>query len=215
MDHAYHHSYPRIHLQKTQALRRIAFFDFDGTVTTKDTMLELFRYRYGTSGFWWGFAVNSPFLLALKAKIMSRKKAKERILKWFFGGQSLNEFQETCDRFGQEIIPGLIRPKAMEEFRRLRDQGFEIVIVSASAENWLRLWCASQGVVCLATRLQVPDNKVSGEIEGENCHGKEKVLRIRQHFQLESYDEIYAYGDTSGDLPMLDIAHRRFYKPFR
>ena len=178
-------------------------------------MLELFRYRYGTSGFWWGFAVNSPFLLALKAGVLSRKKTKQRILKWFFGGQPLEEFQDTCDRFCTEIVPGLIRPKALEEFRRLREQGFEIVIVSASAENWLRQWCNTQGMTCLATQLQVQDNRITGTITGENCHGKEKVLRIRQHFQLESYDEIYAYGDTSGDLPMLAIAHRCFYKPFR
>lgn len=196
-------------------MRRIAFFDFDGTVTTKDTMLELFRYRYGTARFWWGFAVNSPFLLAMKAKILSRQKVKERILRWFFGGMPMEEFQSVCDRFCADIVPRLIRPKALEEFQRLREQGFEIVIVSASAENWLKHWCNAQGFTCLATRLSVSNNRITGSIEGHNCHGNEKVLRIRQHFPLESDNEIYAYGDTSGDLPMLAIAHRRFYKPFR
>lgn len=196
-------------------MKRIAFFDFDGTITTKDTMLELFRYRYGTAGFWGGFLLNSPFLVALKLKLLSRKKTKERILKWFFGGQPLDTFQETCDRFASAIIPQLIRPKALDEFSRLREKGFEIVIVSASAENWLQQWCATQQVTLLATRLQVKEGRVTGLLNGENCHGKEKVLRIKQHFPIENYEEIYAYGDTAGDLPMLAIAHRSFYKPFR
>jgi phosphatidylglycerophosphatase C len=31
---------------------------------------------------------------------------------------------------------------------------------------------------------------------------------------VEEYDEIYVYGDTKGDLPMLGLATKPFYKPF-
>jgi phosphoserine phosphatase len=70
-------------------------------------------------------------------------------------------------------------------------------------------------VTLLATRLEVSGNRLTGRIEGANCHGEEKVRRIRDAYQLKEYSQVYAYGDTKGDLPMLALADIRFYKPFR
>lgn len=47
-----------------------------------------------------------------------------------------------------------------------------------------------------------------------NCHGIEKVNRIRNAVDLSNYDDIYAYGDSKGDSGMLDLATRRFYRSF-
>ncbi|MBC7849307.1 MAG: HAD-IB family hydrolase [Chitinophagaceae bacterium] len=196
-------------------MRQIAFFDFDGTITTKDTMLEFIKYRKGNLGFLAGFALNSPFLVAYKAGIISNQLAKERILTFFFGKTSSNNFQEHCNQFADEIIPGLIRPKALIEIKKLQDSGVEVVIVSASAEQWISKWCASMGVEMIATRLISRSEKITGRIDGRNCHGEEKVNRIRAAYNLSDYDAIYAYGDTKGDKPMLGLATFAFYKPFR
>ena len=56
---------------------------------------------------------------------------------------------------------------------------------------------------------------LTGKIENQNCHGEEKVNRINAAFDLSQYDEIYCYGDTKGDKPMLRLATFAFYKPFR
>ena len=54
-----------------------------------------------------------------------------------------------------------------------------------------------------------------GRCDGDNCHGQEKVRRIKEAYPLDQYREIYAYGDTGGDRPMLGLATHSFYKPFR
>jgi len=41
------------------------------------------------------------------------------------------------------------------------------------------------------------------------------VRRILAAYDLSQYDEVYAYGDTKGDKPMLGLATIAFYKPFR
>ena len=193
----------------------IAFFDFDGTITTKDTLLEFIKYSKGRFRFYLGFLLNSPWLIAYRVKLISNQAAKERILKWFFRTTPLPVFQQLCDSFATDIIPGLIRPKALQEITLLREKGAAIVIVSASPENWVRPWADPLSITCIATRLQVEDNKLTGKIAQRNCHGKEKVSRIEELYQVADYTTVVAYGDTAGDRPMLQLAHKAFYKPFR
>jgi phosphatidylglycerophosphatase C len=193
----------------------IAFFDFDGTITTKDTLLEFIKYSRGKFHFYTGFALNSPWLIAMKLKLISNQKAKERILSWFFRGSDLTTFQQQCDHFAAVMLPGLVRPKALAEIETLRQRNATIVVVSASPENWIQPWAGSNSIKYIATRLEVKENKLTGKIQDRNCYGEEKVARIREAYQLPDYNAIFAYGDSSGDLPMLKLAQTSFYKPFR
>lgn len=195
--------------------RTIAFFDFDGTITTKDTLLEFIKYCKGKAAFYAGFALYSPWLIAYKLKLLSNQRAKEKMLRHFFGGMPADRFIQYCMDFTREVLPSLIRPKALQEIDKLKAAGAEVVVVSASPEYWLRHWCESVGVHCLATRLIVHDNRITGKIDGNNCYGKEKVARIKSHYNLDTFSSVYCYGDTSGDKPMLALGTIRFYKPFR
>lgn len=195
--------------------KRIAFFDFDGTITTKDTLLEFIRFSRGTARFYAGFLLNSPYLVAYKLKLISNQTAKEKVLRFFFGQMPVNEFEEQCSRFASQVIPQLIRPRALDEIKKLQENDTKVIIVSASPENWVHKWSDTLGVKTIATQLTVQEGKLTGTIAGNNCHGKEKVRRIQQNFNLKEFEEIYAYGDTSGDKPMLAIATYSFMKPFR
>ncbi|MBS1949082.1 MAG: haloacid dehalogenase-like hydrolase [Bacteroidetes bacterium] len=195
--------------------RRIAFFDFDGTITAKDSLLELIKYHKGIFLFCFGFLLNAPFLIAYKLKVIRNSTAKQIVLRFFFHGTPLSSFQLKCDEFSLEKLPLLIRPKALVEIKKLKELNTEIVIVSASAKNWLQQWADETGVKLICTNLEVKDEKLTGRISGENCHGKEKVKRIKALYDLSCYDEIYCYGDSAGDRPMLSLATVSFYKPFR
>ena len=194
--------------------RRIAFFDFDGTITTKDTLLEFVKHSKGAARFYLGFLLTSPWMVAYKLKVISNQKAKEKFLRYFFHNYPIKKFETLCDAFAEEAIPPLIRPKALTEIARLRQAGAEVVIVSASPENWIRPWADKMEVKLLSTRLVIKDDRLTGRIMDRNCHGEEKVRRIKEAYDLADYDEVYAYGDTKGDLPMLKLAKISFYKPF-
>jgi phosphatidylglycerophosphatase C len=192
----------------------IAFFDFDGTITTKDTLLEFIRFTRGSLRFCIGFLWNSPYLVAYKIKLISNQRAKEKILEFFFKNTPAGVFQKQCELFAGRVLPKLIRPKALEQIEELKKAGCVVVIVSASPENWIKNWSDQNQVELIASQLEITDGKLTGKIAGKNCHGPEKVRRIMEKYAMEDYDEIYAYGDTSGDLPMLELATRQFYKPF-
>jgi phosphatidylglycerophosphatase C len=194
---------------------KIAFFDFDGTITTKDTLLEIIKYQKGKSAFYIGFLLNAPFMAALKAKLISNQAAKERMLKYFFKGTELKAFQQGCDSFIDNALPAIIRPGALNEIKKLKAEGFEIAVVSASPENWIKKWSDANGLDLIATRLQVNNNHITGNIEGLNCNAGEKVVRIKAIYNLSKYSEIYCYGDSNGDKAMLALATKAFYRPFR
>jgi HAD superfamily hydrolase (TIGR01490 family) len=195
--------------------KKIAFFDFDGTITKKDTLLEVIKFQKGKMAFYTGFLLNTPWLIAYKLNLIPNDQAKQKILTYFFAGTAESVFQEKCDLFADRKLPALIRPAALTEIEQLRTHGFEMVVISASAGNWIRNWTNRLSLKLIATKLEVKNGLITGGIEGKNCHGEQKVACIREQWNLSEYKEIFIYGDSSGDKPMLALATKSFYKPFR
>jgi phosphatidylglycerophosphatase C len=147
--------------------------------------------------------------------LMPNWKSKQYFLSHFLKDESATVFEKRCMQFSENYLPYLIRPRALEAINQYKKNGATVAVVSASAENWVKPWCDQNGIRCLATKLEVQQNKLTGKILGKNCHGPEKVCRIKEKFNLDQYDEVIAYGDTSGDKEMLALAHKSHYKPFR
>ncbi|HTN05781.1 HAD-IB family hydrolase [Agriterribacter sp.] len=193
----------------------IAFFDFDGTITCKDTLFEIIKYQKGKRALYVGLIKLSPWLIAMKLRIISNAATKEKVLTFFFKDTPLQDFQRKCDEFITRKLPRLIRPDALQEINKHKQNNTTVVIVTASAENWIEGWCGQNHIKCIATKLEIKDGSITGKIDGKNCNGVEKVKRIKTLFQLEEYETIFAYGDTKGDKPMLSLAAFAYYKPFR
>lgn len=192
----------------------VAFFDFDGTITRKDTLFEIIRYQKGAFALYVGMAMLSPLLVMFKLKLISNQQMKEIVLRFFFRGMQLAEFQRLCDEFCKERLPGLLRPKALNAIAWHQAEGHQVYIVTASAENWVEPWSKSLNIPCLGSKLEVRNGTLTGALEGRNCNGDEKVCRIRDAVRLTIFNTIYAYGDSSGDKEMLALADQKHFRPF-
>ncbi len=192
----------------------IAFFDFDGTITIRDTMIELIKFHHGKLRLYTGLAVLSPWILAMKLKLTSHQKAKEKMLSWFFKDIPEAEFSKSCNSFAQKKLPALVRPKALQKIRQHKANGDEIIVVSASATNWIVDWCDKHELKCIATELEIINNRITGKLSGINCNYNEKSIRILKQYNLNDYTTVYCYGDSTGDKAMLKLATKAFYKPF-
>ncbi|HMJ71567.1 MAG TPA: HAD family hydrolase [Cyclobacteriaceae bacterium] len=195
--------------------KRLVLFDFDGTITTSDTMFLFTRDAVGALRFLTGMAFLALPLTLHKLGFISAQKAKEIFLTHFFGGMDQSAFNKLGMTFAETRIAAFVRPAAAEAIRAHKQSGSRIVVVSASAQDWMKPWALSEGLEVLATRLEVVDGKITGKITGCNCNGEEKVNRIREHLTLSDFSQIVAYGDTKGDLPMLALATEKHFKPFR
>jgi len=192
--------------------RPVAFFDFDGTLTTGDTLMPFLKFVVGTPTYYAKLALVSPVLGAYFAKLLRNDIAKQIVLKQYLAGYHIDELFELGRRFSEEVIPTMLRPEGMERLRWHQSQGHECVLVSASMDVYLNAWAKRElfsEVICTALEK---DNGgfVSGEIRGENCHGKEKLRKVLEWQADRSPIETYAYGDTSGDMPMVASANHGY-----
>jgi len=201
--------------QDNKTIKKLALFDFDGTITTKDSFIEFLRFTVGNTRFWLGFALTSPLLAAYFARLYSDHKLKERVLSLFFKNQLESDFLEKATTFSLTKIDGFVKQSARDRIRFHKDQNHDIAVVSASCSQWLKPWCDKNKLILISSRMEVINNRISGKLDGLNCKGQEKVDRIKAVFNLDDYQTIYAYGDSSGDKQMLDLAHEAFYRNFK
>ncbi len=194
---------------------KLALFDFDGTITTDDSLIKFIRFVVGDFKTIWGMVVLSPMLVIYKLKLIPNYKAKQYMLSYFFKGMSEEKFMKVANEYSLNHIKTILRPKAMEKIVWYKEQGHKIVIVSASIECWLKPWCDENNLDLIATKLEIKDGIVTGKFLTKNCYGIEKANRVKEVNDLSDYDYIYAYGDSRGDKELLELADESFYKPFR
>lgn len=193
----------------------LVLFDFDGTMTTKDSLADFIRYSVGQISYYRGLFLLSPILIGYKLKLVSNSIAKQKLIAHFFRGWEMSRFLDYADRYSEMQLDTIIRPEAMERLKWHQGQGHRITVVSASMENWLKKWCRKYGLDLIATRLEVKNGRLTGKFSTKNCYGVEKVNRIKSRYDLSKFPVIYAYGDSPGDKEMLGIATERYYKRFQ
>jgi len=219
MDYAGYKNHPRKYFQEAFIIMikqfpnsPLVLFDFDGTLTQKDTLFEIIKFDKGIFHFILGMIVLSPYFIAFVIGKCSSQFMKEKFLKYFLKNRSIENWNDTCDLFSKKVIPGLIRPEALKVLEEHKRRKSRIIVVTASIENWVRPWCMDQDIECIGSRLEVSEGKISGKLMGINCNGEEKVRRIKEFLNLETYGPIYAYGDSKGDIPMLKLADYAYFK---
>ena len=196
-------------------LKKLALFDFDGTITTKDSLVDFIQFAVGKGTYYKGLVRLSVMLTLYTLKIIPNHAAKEKLIGHFFDGWSVSDFENITNTYALSQIDKIIRPKALEKIDWHKQQDHKIIIVSASMKCWLQSWCDNHDIELISTQLEIKDRKITGKFATKNCYGIEKVNRIKQLHDLSEYDYIYAYGDSSGDTELLALADESFYRPFR
>lgn len=187
--------------------RSIAAFDFDGTLTKKDSLFEFLLFTQGKWRTFLGLVILSPAVMAMFLGIIDNNRCKEIMLSYFFKGWRQADFELKGREFvtrGKEIL----NPETCAKLRKHLNEGHEVYIISASVEEWVKPIAETLGVKnVLCTRLAVgKDGILTGRYQGKNCHGQEKVNRLLQADPDRDTYCLYAYGDSNGDKQLFDFA---------
>lgn len=184
-------------------MNKVYAFDFDGTLTTRDTLLEFIRFACGTTRFLLGFLLYSPLLVLMKLRLYSNGKAKQKVFAHFFKGMTISEFDALCQDFAS-THRHLLRPEVVSQLEQALSDGAEVLVVSASIDNWVQPFFPK--VKVLGTQIEVIDGRLTGRFVTPNCYGQEKVRRILALHPDRSAYHLTAYGDSRGDREMLAFA---------
>lgn len=185
--------------------RQVAAFDFDGTITRRDTLVPFLRRVAGHRGFAGAFVRSLP---SLRSQVERRDACKAAVLERVLGGMSADLLAAEGHAYG-ERLPAQFRPEMVDRIRWHQDEGHEVVIVSASLRAYLDPVAEHLGLdgVC-AVELEVgPDGHLTGRMVGANCRGPEKVRRLEAWLGGEAPGHLWAYGNSSGDDALLAAAH--------
>ena len=193
-------------------MKKVYAFDFDGTLTTKDTLIEFIRYAKGSMALGLGFMRYAHLLVLMKIGLYPNYKAKQKVFAHFFKDTTLDDFNALCKAFAASSSH-LLRPNAIEAINHAIKEGSEMLIVSASIDNWVQPFFPQVKVV--GTQIEVIDGKLTGLFLSKNCYGQEKVNRILSLYPNRHDYHLTAYGDSRGDKEMLAFADESYFKPFR
>lgn len=192
----------------------VAAFDFDGTITYCDTFMPFLLFTTGTAVFSRNLVSLIPKYLAFKSGRRSRQRTKEDFVSVYLKGLEYAKLQAIGEAFGSSVLPRLVRRQMADTIIWHRNQGHVCILVSASLEVYVRTWANLNGFDdVLSSELDVTANGIiTGRLKGKNCYGEEKVRRIKEWLGDNNPDYIYAYGDSRGDLEMLQLADTGWFK---
>ena len=192
----------------------VAAFDFDGTLTRRETLLPFLLHMLGATAVARHALVLSPTLVAYRLGLIRNDVAKERVFVQCLAGKRMDELQEAGERFAAHVLPGLLRQEAMQRLEWHRQQGHRCVVTSASLDIYVRPWAVKAGFDdVIATHLETHgDGRTTGKLSGGNCFGIEKVRRLEALLGAREDYSLYAYGDSRGDRELLSSADYAYYR---
>lgn len=193
----------------------IAAFDFDGTITTRDTLPALIIFHFGVIRFLIGMIVCAPVLVGYVLGFIKNDIAKRKVFRHFFAGLSSSDFEKICNRFADARIESMVRPEARDRIAWHREQRHRLVIVTASLETWVAPWALKHGFEkVIGTQPEIKNNVLTGNFSTPNCYGEEKKRRLYALYPERNSYELFAYGNGRGDMALLQSADRAYFQNF-
>ncbi|MEZ5322036.1 MAG: HAD-IB family hydrolase [Microthrixaceae bacterium] len=192
-------------------VRKVAVFDFDGTITRRDTLVPFLYRAAGPARLAAAVIGASPRLVAGLRSPRHRDTAKEVVLRSLLRGRVAEEMREHGRRYAADL-PRLFRRDTLDAIEQRRADGADLVIVSASIDFYLRPIAADLGIdhlICV-TMEEGSDGRLTGTLVGTNVRKGEKAVRLRAWLDettpAGTSVELWAYGDSDGDSELLAMA---------
>ena len=195
--------------------KSIVAFDFDGTITTKDSFFSFIIFTKGHFRLLLGLLACSLFLVAFMLRLYPRQKAKEKLFSFFYKNTPVDEFNRWGEAFMTKI-DAMVKPEAIEAIKKHLDEKATVLIVSASIDTWIRPWAEKTGISeVLATRIEVDEeNKLTGKFRTKNCVRQEKVNRLIAAFPNQDEYFLTVYGNNRGDKELVEFADKGWFRHF-
>ena len=201
-------------IPSTEARPRVAAFDVDGTLTVRDCVVPFLRRVAGARRIAPRLGVR-PARLVPTVVMRGRDRLKALAAAATFRGRRLDDVRRVGADFARHVHERWLRAESVDRLADHLERGDHVVLVSASFEVYLEPLAEMLGAHgVLATRLSSRDGVLTGALDGPNCRGPEKVVRLHEWLAQEmggrSAVDLAAYGDSRGDREMLadaDAAH--------
>jgi HAD superfamily hydrolase (TIGR01490 family) len=194
-------------------MKKLYCFDFDGTLTYKDTMFMYLKF-YNPAKYHIQFLRHVPLFILLKLKLAQAEKVKKSFVGSILKGQTQDKIEKKAQQFFEHNYPKIVRENALDFINNIDRNNTQSLLVTASLDIWAQPFADAFQMQLVSTRAEFKNGIFTGNFIGKNCNGNEKLERIKEEINNKKYDKIIAFGDTSGDKPMLKWANEGHYQFF-
>lgn len=174
---------------------RMNVYDFDNTIYRGDSSVDFFRHcavKYPRTLL--SAAGALPWMLAMVLGIAEKTRVKERFYRYL---RHVPEVTQEVERFW------LTHDKNLKSWYFSQKRADDLII-SASPVFLLEPVMRRLELRFLASRV----NPQTGEYDGLNCHGEEKVRRMREEYPDAEVEQFYS--DSLHDTPLARLAREAF-----
>jgi HAD superfamily hydrolase (TIGR01490 family) len=186
---------------------QLVFFDLDGTITRRDTLLPYVG----------GLLLRRPWRLPRLLCVLpalwrfARARAdhgelKGALLRWALGGLSRATLARYTDRWVARLLARGLHADARRAIDAHRAQQDYLVLMSASVDLYVPAIARALGfaeTVCSTVRWH--GERLDGTLSGANVRGLEKAAQVRRLRQRFADSRTIAYGNSRPDLPHMEI----------
>lgn len=190
----------------------LALFDFDGTITTCETMPGFVEESISAHRLRLAQVVLTPVVLAHRCGIASSRFLRNAFVQACFRGASASHLTSVGEAYARDHIPRVLREEAVLRIAWHMESGHTVAVVSGALDYYLAPWCKEAGLELICSSLEERDGILTGRYQGEQCLRREKARRVRARYNMNQYEDIYAYGDSHEDNDLLALANKRFYR---
>jgi HAD superfamily hydrolase (TIGR01490 family) len=140
------------------------------------------------------------------------KNLQKRILLSGFRGIEVSEMHHMALIFLKDIIEPRLNANVYALFKNHLANGDYVVINSGGYEPYLKIFAEQHLVKKLfATKLETKDDLCTGKIDGMDCLGIEKVIRMQNDGVLnQSYKDVFVYSDSITDRPIFNLGTKKY-----
>ena len=189
-----------------------ALYDFDGTITKKDTtkllLVELLKLRpWRFPGLIW-YVLRIIFAKDIIFKQVNKNKAIGYMIKGLGDthlSKALREFRSK--------VKSLYRPSVLASINQAFQDDCTVLIVTASPAFAISNCVSDLPVLVLGTEFEKKDSIYTGYLQSENCYGREKVNRINEWATSNkvTLNVQSAWSDNFSDFDMLSLSEKRYW----
>jgi HAD superfamily hydrolase (TIGR01490 family) len=190
----------------------LALFDFDGTITTHETMPAFVRATVSRPRLIAGYLLLWPAILGYRLRLLPGSVVRACIVRVAYTGRSAAWLREQGRSFAGDHLDRHLRPEALRRIEWHHARGDAVLVVSGGLADYLMPWAEAHGLEVLCSTLEARGDRLTGRYAGPQCVGAEKARQVAARLDLVSFERIHAYGDTPEDEHLLAMASERFYR---
>ena len=197
---------------------KVSIFDLDRTITKRGTytafLLHAARRRKPAR------LLLAPLAIALflqyAVRGCSRTRLKERLQRLFLGSRmKRRDVEALAEDFARRLGSGGYFADAVARIESERAEGRRIVLATAANAFYAEAIGTALGIdEIVSTRSRWDEGHLLARIDGENCHGENKLRMVAAHFEGAGHARtslhVRVFTDHESDKPLIRWADEAF-----